>query len=180
MPLPSLNPPSATEIVHEIAPKSALRLEDWRRKTVVFARHAHAVGAELAYTILASSSAWQVWSPPATRQPLQGATVPGRAAPGMGAEEIGRKGVMTMMMDSKGAVRIIMPNGAFDIDNVRKVVVGRIIEPNVDFPKLYFRTIRIETEEGVIDILMHSVSENALRMEQEGSLFSTVKKQLTR
>jgi hypothetical protein len=72
-----------------------------------------------------------------------------------------------------------MPNGSFNIEHVRKIVVGKIMDPNKEFLKYYFRSIRIETEEGSVEILMESRSDTALRMESEGSVFQQLKKQVT-
>ncbi len=83
-----------------------------------------------------------------------------------------------MRINTKGSVRLIMPSGAFDIDAVRRVVIGKIQDPNTEFPKYYFRSIRIETEEGSIEIMMESSSERALQMEHEGSILGSLKKQV--
>lgn len=85
-----------------------------------------------------------------------------------------------MIIDPKGPVRLIMPNGTFDIRDVTRIVVGKILDPNKAFPKTYFREVRIECVEGAIQLLMESENPRSLEMEHErGSIFSGVKKQIT-
>jgi hypothetical protein len=83
-----------------------------------------------------------------------------------------------MYLDTKGSVRIVMPNGKLTFDHVQRVVVGKVLDPNHEWPKFYFRSIRIETADGSIEILMEAVNPRLLQMESEGGLIATLKKQV--
>ncbi len=83
-----------------------------------------------------------------------------------------------MRMDSKGPVRVIMPNGSFEFQDVTRIVIGKIVDPNKEFPQFYFRTLRIETVDGAIEILMESSNVAALQFRNDSTIFGTLKKQL--